>query len=98
MPSASRRRTTRPIASSSRSSGGAGFVGIDVPEAFGGAGLDKTASVVVTEALGSAESFSVTFAAHTGIGTLPLVFFGTDEQRARYLPGLAAGTTVAPTP
>jgi alkylation response protein AidB-like acyl-CoA dehydrogenase len=75
--------------------GSAGFVGIDVPEAFGGAGLDKTASVVVTEALGSAESFSVTFAAHTGIGTLPLVFFGTDEQRARYLPGLAAGTTVA---
>ena len=75
--------------------GSGGFVGIDVPEAFGGAGLDKTASVVVTEALGSAESFSVTFAAHTGIGTLPLVFFGTDEQRARYLPGLAAGTTVA---
>ncbi len=75
--------------------GSAGFVGIDVPEAFGGAGLDKTTSVVVTEALGSAESFSVTFAAHTGIGTLPLVFFGTDEQRARYLPGLAAGTTVA---
>ena len=75
--------------------GSAGFVGIDVPEAFGGAGLDKTASVVVTEALGSAESFSVTFAASTGIGTLPLVFFGTDEQRARYLPGLAAGTTVA---
>ncbi len=72
-----------------------GFVGVDVPEAFGGSGLDKTTSVVVTEALGAAESFSVTFAAHTGIGTLPLVFFGTDEQRARYLPGLAAGTTVA---
>ncbi|HEX9045215.1 MAG TPA: acyl-CoA dehydrogenase family protein [Candidatus Limnocylindrales bacterium] len=72
-----------------------GFVGVDVPEAFGGAGLDKTSSVVVTEALGAAPGFSVTFAAHTGIGTLPLVFFGTEEQRRRYLPGLADGTTVA---
>jgi alkylation response protein AidB-like acyl-CoA dehydrogenase len=71
-----------------------GFVGIDVPEAFGGAGLDKTTSVVVTEALGTADTFAVTYSAHTGIGTLPLVFFGTDEQRRRYLPGLAAGTTV----
>jgi len=72
-----------------------GFVGIDVPEAFGGVGLDTTTSVVVTEAVAPAGSFAVTFSAHTGIGTLPLVFFGTDEQRRRYLPGLAAGTTVA---
>jgi alkylation response protein AidB-like acyl-CoA dehydrogenase len=71
-----------------------GFVGIDVPAAFGGAGLDKTTSVVVTEALAAADTFAVTYSAHTGIGTLPLVFFGTDEQRQRYLPGLAAGTTV----
>ena len=71
-----------------------GFVGIDVPEAFGGAGLDKTTSVVVTEALAAADTFAVTYSAHTGIGTLPLVFFGTDEQRHRYLPGLASGTTV----
>jgi alkylation response protein AidB-like acyl-CoA dehydrogenase len=71
-----------------------GFVGIDVPEAFGGAGLDKTTSVVVTEALSVADTFAVTYSAHTGIGTLPLVFFGTEEQRRRYLPGLAAGTTV----
>jgi alkylation response protein AidB-like acyl-CoA dehydrogenase len=71
-----------------------GFVGIDVPEAFGGAGLNKTTSVVVTEALAAADTFAVTYSAHTGIGTLPLVFFGTDEQRRRYLPGLAAGTTV----
>src|SRR6266508_2452195 len=71
-----------------------GFVGIDVPEAFGGAGLDKTSSIVVAEALAGADTFSVTASAHTGIGTLPLVFFGTDEQRRRYLPGLADGTTV----
>ena len=72
-----------------------GYLGIDVPEAFGGVGLDKTTSVAVTESIAASGSFCVTFSAHTGIGTLPLVFFGTDEQRARYLPGLAAGTTVA---
>jgi len=71
-----------------------GFVGIDVPEAFGGAGLDKTSSAIVAEALAGADTFSVTASAHTGIGTLPLVFFGTDDQRRRYLPGLADGTTV----
>ncbi len=71
-----------------------GYLGIDVPEAYGGAGLDRVTSVVATEALAGAESFAVTCSAHTGIGTLPLVFFGTDEQRRRYLPGLAAGTTI----
>ncbi len=72
-----------------------GYVGIDVPEAFGGLGLDHVTSIVVTDALSASEDFSVTYAAHTGIGTLPTVFFGTDEQKQRYLPGLAAGTTVA---
>ena len=72
-----------------------GYLGIDVPEAFGGVGLDKTTSVAVSEAISAAGSFAVTAMAHTGIGTLPLVFFGTDEQRSRYLPGLADGTTVA---
>ncbi len=71
-----------------------GYLGIDVPEAWGGAGLDRVTSVVVTEALAGADSFAVTYSAHTGIGTLPLVFFGSDDQRRRYLPGLVAGTTV----
>jgi alkylation response protein AidB-like acyl-CoA dehydrogenase len=74
--------------------GSDGFLGIDVPEAFGGAGLDRITSVVVNEAMASAGSFAVTYAAHSGIGTLPTVFFGTDDQKRRYLPGLAAGTTV----
>jgi hypothetical protein len=74
--------------------GGDGFLGIDVPEAYGGAGLDRITSVVVNEALSAAGSFAVTYAAHTGIGTLPTVFFGTDDQKRRYLPGLAAGTVV----
>lgn len=74
--------------------GADGFLGVDVPEAFGGAGLDRITSVVVNEAMANAGSFAVTYAAHSGIGTLPTVFFGTDEQKRRYLPGLAAGTTV----
>ena len=71
-----------------------GFLGIDVPEAYGGGGLDLTSAVVAIDALGDAGSLSVTYGAHTGIGTLPLVFFGTEDQRRRYLPGLVAGTTV----
>ncbi|HUG47138.1 MAG TPA: acyl-CoA dehydrogenase family protein [Candidatus Limnocylindria bacterium] len=71
-----------------------GYLGIDVPEAYGGAGLDRISSLVVNEALATAGSFSVTYAAHTGIATLPTVFFGTEAQKRRYLPGLAAGTIV----
>lgn len=74
--------------------GSDGFLGIDVPEEFGGAGLDRITSLVVNEAIAAAGSFAVTYAAHSGIGTLPTVFFGTDEQKRRYLPGLAAGTLV----
>ncbi len=74
--------------------GEAGFLGVEVPVEYGGAGLDRVTAVVVAEALGGAGSFTVTYGAHAGIGTLPLVFFGTDAQRRRYLPGLAAGTLV----
>jgi alkylation response protein AidB-like acyl-CoA dehydrogenase len=74
--------------------GADGYVGVEVPEAHGGAGLDTVTSVIVSESLSASDSFAVTYLAHAGIGTLPLVFFGTEEQRARYLPGLAAGTTV----
>ena len=72
-----------------------GYVGIEVPEAYGGAGLDQITAVVVIEALSPADALAVTYAAHAGIGTLPTVFFGTDEQKRRHLPGLAAGTTLA---
>ena len=71
-----------------------GYLGIDVPEAYGGAGLDLVTSLVATEAMAGAGSFAVTFSAHTGIGTMPLIFFGTEDQKRRFLPGLAAGTTV----
>ena len=72
-----------------------GYVGIEVPAAFGGSGLDHLTAVVVTDALSAAGSFAVTYAAHTGIGTLPTVFFGSEAQRRRYLPGLADGTRIA---
>lgn len=71
-----------------------GFLGIDVPESYGGMGLDRISSLVVNEAMAAAGSFAVTYAAHTGIGTLPTVFFGTDELKRAYLPGLADGTRV----
>lgn len=74
--------------------GEAGFLGVEVPVEYGGAGLDRVTAVVVAEALGGCGSFTVTYGAHAGIGTLPIVFFGTDAQRQRYLPGLAAGTLV----
>lgn len=74
--------------------GEAGFLGIEVPVEDGGAGLDRRTAVVVADALGRTGSFAVTYGAHAGIGTLPLVFFGRDDQRARYLPGLAGGRLV----
>ena len=75
--------------------GAQGYLGVDVPEAWGGSGLDKVTSMLVSEGLADAGSFAVTYGAHVGIGTLPLVFFGTDEQRRRWLPGLADGSIVA---
>jgi len=68
-----------------------GFNGTDIPEEYGGLGLDKVSTTVVTEGLGFAASFAVAFGAHTGIGTLPIVYFGTEEQKQKYLPGLSSG-------
>ena len=68
-----------------------GLDGTDVPEAYGGLGLDKTSTAIVTEAIGSTGSFATTHGAHTGIATLPIVFFGNEEQKQKYLPGLASG-------
>ena len=72
-----------------------GLLAVEVPEEYGGLGSSKAAAAVVTEALAASGSFNVTFNAHTGIGTLPLLYFGTAEQRARYLPRLSSGEWVA---
>ncbi len=68
-----------------------GFLGLDTPEQFGGLGLDVISSSLVSESMGRQGSWAVCIGAHAGIGTLPLVFFGNDEQRRRYLPRLASG-------
>jgi alkylation response protein AidB-like acyl-CoA dehydrogenase len=72
-----------------------GFAAVDVPEEFGGLGLDKTTSALVADHTSVNASFSTAFGAHTGIGTLPLVWYGTAEQKQRYLPRLVSAEWVA---
>jgi alkylation response protein AidB-like acyl-CoA dehydrogenase len=78
-----------------RKAGELGLLMIDVPEAYGGLGLDKTTSLLLAESMSQQGSWSVTFGAHVGIGTLPIVWFGNEAQKAKYLPKLATGEWVA---
>jgi alkylation response protein AidB-like acyl-CoA dehydrogenase len=75
--------------------GDLGLLGIDVPEQYGGLDMDKITSTLVSQNLSASGSFSVTFSAHVTIGTLPLVWYGTSEQKERYLPRLASGEWIA---
>jgi alkylation response protein AidB-like acyl-CoA dehydrogenase len=68
-----------------------GLLGASVPENLGGLGKDFVTSTIVNEALGGGYSFSVALAAHTGIGTLPILYFGTQAQKEKYIPKLASG-------
>ncbi|MFN4285444.1 MAG: acyl-CoA dehydrogenase family protein [Lacibacter sp.] len=68
-----------------------GLLGTSAPEEYGGMGKDFITSTLVNEALGGGHSFSVAIAAHTGIGTLPILYFGTPEQKQKYIPKLASG-------
>ncbi len=68
-----------------------GLLGTAVPEEFGGFGMNFNTSMLVAEVLGAGHSFSVAQSAHTGIGTLPIVYYGNDEQKAKYLPKLGTG-------
>jgi alkylation response protein AidB-like acyl-CoA dehydrogenase len=78
-----------------RKAGEIGLLGADVPEAYGGLGLDKTSTTLLSETLSPASSFALSVGAHTGIGTLPIVFFGTPEHKKRWLPQLASGELIA---
>jgi butyryl-CoA dehydrogenase len=78
-----------------RKAGELGLLAVDIPEAYGGLEMDKVSSALIAESLSRNASFSVTFGAHSGIGTLPLVWFGTEEQKKRYLPKLATGEWIA---
>lgn len=78
-----------------RKAGGQGLLMLDIPEVYGGLGVDKTTSMLVTEELSRYASFATSHGAHAGIGTLPLLFFGNTEQKAEILPKLATGEWLA---
>jgi alkylation response protein AidB-like acyl-CoA dehydrogenase len=78
-----------------REAGELGLLAIDLPEVFGGLDADKTTSALVAEGMAVNASWSVTFGAQVGIGTLPILYFGTAAQKAKYLPKLATGEWVA---
>ncbi|MGH9675595.1 MAG: acyl-CoA dehydrogenase family protein [Candidatus Acidiferrum sp.] len=71
-----------------------GIMSGGIPEEYGGAGLDKIATTVLTEKISIYGGFAVTHGAHAGIGTLPIVYFGTEEQKKKYLPKLASGEMI----
>src|SRR6185437_14581051 len=72
-----------------------GFTAVDIPEEYGGVGMDKTTSALVTDHISALASFSTAFGAQIGIGTLPLVWYGAEEQKKIYLPKLASAEWVA---
>lgn len=72
-----------------------GILGATVPEEYGGLGVDVATDTAINEEIGKGHSFAGAYAAHTGIGTLPILYFGTEEQKKKYLPGLADGTLKA---
>lgn len=71
-----------------------GLLGIDIPEKYDGIDLDKITTAIVAEALVQSPSFAVTWAVQTGIGSLPIIWFGTDEQKNKYLPKVSSGELV----
>ena len=72
-----------------------GFTSVDIPEEYGGLGMDKTTSTIITDSLSVLASFSTAYGAQTGIGTLPLLWYGTEEQKKRFLPRIASGEFIA---
>jgi alkylation response protein AidB-like acyl-CoA dehydrogenase len=78
-----------------KKAGEIGLLGGGVPEEYGGAGLDKVSSVQLAENLSAYASFGVSHGGHAGIGTLPIVFFGNEQQKKKYLPLLATGEKLA---
>src|SRR5690348_13390822 len=77
-----------------RKAGELGLSSVDIPEEYGGTQMDKVTSAIIADRMASYGGFSTTWGAHTCIGTLPIVYFGTEEQKKKYLPKLAAGEIV----
>ena len=78
-----------------KEAGELGLLGADVPEEYGGLGLDKISSALIAEKMARAGGFGITHGAHVGIGSLPIVLFGNEEQKQKYLPALATGEKIA---
>jgi len=78
-----------------KKAGEMGLLGISVPEMYGGMGMSFNTSMLIADIIGSAGSFSTTYGAHTGIGTLPILYYGTEEQKQKYLPKLATAEWAA---
>ncbi|NUQ80369.1 MAG: acyl-CoA dehydrogenase family protein [Bacteroidetes bacterium] len=74
-----------------KKAGEQGLFQVSVPEAYGGMEVDKTTSIIIADYSGKGASFAVSLGAHTGIGTLPILYFGTEEQKKKYIPKLASG-------
>ena len=77
-----------------KKAGDLGLSGVEVPEAYGGLEMDKVTAAVIADHMAKYAGFATTWGAHSGIGMLPIVYFGTDEQKKKYLPRLAAGEIV----
>jgi alkylation response protein AidB-like acyl-CoA dehydrogenase len=77
-----------------KKAGELGLSGVEIPENYGGMELDKVSAAVIADHIAKYAGFATTWGGHTGIGTLPLVYFGNDEQKKKYLPKLAAGEIV----
>jgi alkylation response protein AidB-like acyl-CoA dehydrogenase len=77
-----------------RKAGELGLSSVEIPEAYGGLEMDKVTAAVIADHIAKYAGFATTWGAHTGIGTLPIVYFGTEEQKKKYLPRLASGEIV----
>jgi alkylation response protein AidB-like acyl-CoA dehydrogenase len=78
-----------------KKAGDLGLLGIAVPEVYGGLGMSFNTSMLIADIIGASGSFSTTYGAHTGIGTLPILYYGTEAQKQTYLPKLATGEWAA---
>jgi len=77
-----------------KKAGDLGLSGVEIPEDYGGLDMDKVTAAIIAERMAAYGGFATTWGAHSGIGLLPIVYFGTEEQKKKYLPRLAAGVTV----
>jgi alkylation response protein AidB-like acyl-CoA dehydrogenase len=77
-----------------KKAGELGLSSVEIPEAYGGLEMDKVTAAVIADRIAKYAGFATTWGGHTGIGTLPIVYFGTEEQKKKYLPRLAAGEIV----